>query len=151
MMLEYWNQPDATAAKFIGDWLVTGDTGARDEEGYFWFQGRDDDIISSGSYRIGPGDIEDCIIRHPAVLMVAVVGVPDPVRTEIVKAFVLPKPDVTPTPELAAEIQAFVRDRLAAYQYPREVEFVTELPLTATGKIMRKDLRNREIAKQREG
>ncbi len=83
-----------------------------------------------------------------SVLMVAVVGVPDPVRTEIVKAFVLPKPDVTPTAELAAEIQAFVRDRLAAYQYPREVEFVTELPLTATGKIMRKDLRNREIAKQ---
>ncbi len=149
MMLEYWNQPEATAAKFIGDWLVTGDSGARDEDGYFWFQGRDDDIISSGSYRIGPGDIEDCIIRHPAVLMVAVVGVPDPVRTEIVKAFVLPKPDVTPTAELAAEIQAFVRDRLAAYQYPREVEFVTELPLTATGKIMRKDLRNREIAKQR--
>jgi acetyl-CoA synthetase len=151
MMLEYWNQPEATAAKFIGEWLVTGDSGARDEEGYFWFQGRDDDIISSGSYRIGPGDIEDCIIRHPAVLMVAVVGVPDPVRTEIVKAFVLPKPGVTPTAELAKEIQAFVRDRLAAYQYPREVEFVTELPLTATGKIMRKDLRNREIAKQQGG
>ncbi|MGO4286403.1 AMP-binding enzyme [Bosea sp. TAB14] len=151
MMLEYWNQPEATAAKFIGDWLVTGDSGARDEDGYFWFQGRDDDIISSGSYRIGPGDIEDCIIRHPAVLMVAVIGVPDPVRTEIVKAFVLPKPDVAPTAELATEIQAFVRDRLAAYQYPREVEFVTELPLTATGKIMRKDLRNREIEKQRGG
>ena len=151
MMLEYWNQPEATAAKFIGDWLVTGDSGARDEEGYFWFQGRDDDLISSGSYRIGPGDIEDCIIRHPAVLMVAVVGVPDPVRTEIVKAFVLPKPNVTPTAELAAEIQAFVRDRLAAYQYPREVEFVTELPMTATGKIMRKDLRTREIAKRRDG
>jgi len=151
MMLEYWNQPDATAAKFVGDWLVTGDTGARDEEGYFWFQGRDDDIISSGSYRIGPGDIEDCIIRHPSVLMVAVVGVPDPVRTEIVKAFVLLKPEVTPSPALAAEIQAFVRDRLAAYQYPREVEFVTELPLTATGKIRRKDLRDREIEKQRGG
>ena len=149
MMLEYWNQPEATAAKFIGDWLVTGDTGARDAEGYFWFQGRDDDIISSGSYRIGPGDIEDCIIRHPAVLMVAVVGVPDPVRTEIVKAFVLPKPDVEPTPALAAEIQDFVKDRLAAYQYPRAVEFVAELPMTATGKIRRKDLRDREIEKQR--
>lgn len=148
MMLEYWNQPEATAGKFIGDWLVTGDTGARDEEGYFWFQGRDDDIISSGSYRIGPGDIEDCIIRHPAVLMVAVVGVPDPVRTEIVKAFVLPKPDIEPTPALAAEIQEFVKDRLAAYQYPRAVEFVAELPMTATGKIRRKDLRDREIARQ---
>lgn len=149
MMIEYWNQPEATAAKFIGDWLVTGDTGTRDEEGYFWFQGRDDDIISSGSYRIGPGDIEDCIMRHPAVLMVAVVGVPDPVRTEIVKAFVLPKPGIVPSAALAAEIQAVVRDRLAAYQYPREVEFVTELPMTATGKIRRKDLRDAEVAKQR--
>ncbi|KRE17015.1 AMP-dependent synthetase [Bosea sp. Root381] len=151
MMLEYWRQPEATAAKFAGDWLLTGDTGTCDEDGYFWFQGRDDDIISSGSYRIGPGDIEDCIIRHPAVLMVAVVGVPDPVRTEVVKAFVLPKPGVMPTEELAAEIQAFVRERLAAYQYPREVEFVTELPMTATGKIRRKDLRDMEAVRKREG
>jgi acetyl-CoA synthetase len=149
MMLEYWQQPEATAAKFIGDWLVTGDTGACDEDGYFWFQGRDDDIISSGSYRIGPGDIEDCIIRHPAVLMVAVVGSPDPVRTEIVKAFVLPKPDVAPSDALAAEIQEFVKARLAAYQYPREIEFVTELPMTATGKIRRKDLRDLEVERKR--
>lgn len=150
MMLEYWRQPDATAAKFVRDWLVTGDTGACDEEGYFWFQGRDDDIISSGSYRIGPGDIEDCIIRHPAVLMVAVIGSPDPVRTEVVKAFVLPKPGVTPSDALAAEIQDFVKARLAAYQYPREIEFVTELPMTATGKIRRKDLRDREIERKRD-
>lgn len=149
MMLEYWRQPEATAAKFIGDWLVTGDTGACDEDGYFWFQGRDDDIISSGSYRIGPGDIEDCVIRHPAVLMVAVVGSPDPVRTEIIKAFVLPKPGVAPTDALAAEIQEFVKARLAAYQYPREIEFVTELPMTATGKIRRKDLRDLEIERKR--
>ncbi|SEG53554.1 acyl-CoA synthetase [Bosea lathyri] len=149
MMLEYWRQPEATAAKFIGDWLVTGDTGARDEEGYFWFQGRDDDIISSGSYRIGPGDIEDCLIRHPAVLMVAVVGSPDPIRTEVVKAFVLPKPGIVPSDALAAEIQAFVRERLAAYQYPREIEFVTQLPMTATGKIRRKDLRDLEIERKR--
>ena len=148
MMLEYWRQPDETAAKFAGDWLLTGDTGTCDEDGYFWFQGRDDDIISSGSYRIGPGDIEDCIIRHPAVLMVAVVGVPDPVRTEVVKAFILPKPGVGPSDALAAEIQAFVRERLAAYQYPREVEFVMELPMTATGKIRRKDLRDREVARK---
>ncbi|WP_291829558.1 acyl-CoA synthetase [Bosea sp. (in: a-proteobacteria)] len=151
MMLEYWHQPEATAAKFIGDWFVTGDTGARDEQGYFWFQGRDDDIISSGSYRIGPGDIEDCIIRHPAVLMVAVIGVPDPIRTEAIKAFVLPMPGIAPSAALAAEIQAFVRDRLAAYQYPRHVEFVTELPMTATGKIRRKDLRDMEAARRREG
>jgi acetyl-CoA synthetase len=149
MMLEYWRQPEATAAKFTGDWLITGDTGACDEDGYFWFQGRDDDIISSGSYRIGPGDIEDCIIRHPAVLMVAVVGSPDPVRTEVVKAFVLPKPGIAPSDALAAEIQDFVKARLAAYQYPREIEFVTELPMTATGKIRRKDLRDMEVARKR--
>jgi acetyl-CoA synthetase len=151
MMLEYWRQPEATAAKFVGDWLVTGDTGACDAEGYFWFQGRDDDIISSGAYRIGPGDIEDCVIRHPAVLMVAVVGSPDPVRTEVVKAFVLPKPGYAPSDALAAEIQAFVRERLAAYQYPREIEFVTELPMTATGKIRRKDLRDLEVARKNAG
>ncbi|RDJ19741.1 AMP-dependent synthetase [Bosea caraganae] len=149
MMLEYWRQPEATAGKFVGDWLVTGDTGACDEDGYFWFQGRDDDLISSGSYRIGPGDIEDCIIRHSAVLMVAVVGSPDPVRTEVVKAFVLPKPDIAPSDALAAEIQDFVKARLAAYQYPREIEFVTELPMTATGKIRRKDLRDLEIERKR--
>lgn len=149
MMLEYWHQPEATAAKFVGDWLVTGDTGACDEDGYFWFQGRDDDIISSGSYRIGPGDIEDCIIRHSAVLMVAVIGSPDPVRTEIVKAFVLPKPGIAPSDALAVEIQDFVKARLAAYQYPREIEFVTELPMTATGKIRRKDLRDLEIERMR--
>lgn len=149
MMLEYWRQPEATAAKFIGDWLVTGDTGACDDQGYFWFKGRDDDIISSGSYRIGPGDIEDCIIRHPAVLMVAVIGSPDPVRTEVVKAFILPRPGIAASDALAAEIQGFVRERLAAYQYPREIEFVTELPMTATGKIMRKSLRDAEVARKR--
>lgn len=151
MMLGYWRQPEETAAKFAGDWLLTGDTGHCDEDGYLWFQGRDDDIISSGSYRIGPGDIEDCIIRHEAVLMVAVIGIPDPIRTEAVKAFVLPRPGIEPSATLAAEIQAFVRDRLAAYQYPRHVEFVTELPMTATGKIRRKDLREMEAAKARAG
>ncbi len=148
MMLGYWRQPEATAAKFVVDWLVTGDTGACDEDGHFWFQGRDDDIISSGSYRIGPGDIEDCIIRHPAVLMVAVIGSPDPVRTEVVKAFVLPKPGIVPSDALAAEIQDFVKTRLASYQYPREIAFVTELPMTATGKIRRKDLRDQERARK---
>ena len=151
MMLGYWNQPEATAQKFVGDWMVTGDTGACDADGYFWFQGRDDDIISSGSYRIGPGDIEDCIIRHPAVLMVAVIGVPDPVRTEIIKAFVVLKPGQAGSPALSAEIQAFVRERLAAYQYPREVEFVDALPLTPTGKIRRRDLREMEVERLRKG
>ena len=149
-MLGYWRDPAATAAKHAGDWLLTGDIGVQDEDGYFWFHGRDDDLISSGAYRIGPTDIEDCIIRHPAVLLVAVVGSPDPVRGEVVKAFVLPRPDAEPGEALAQEIQALVRERLAAYQYPREIEFVNELPLTATGKIRRNVLREIDRARKRQ-
>ena len=93
MFLEYWNNPDATRDKFIGEWMVTGDQGLMDEDGYFHFVGRDDDIITSASYRIGPGEIEDCLIRHPAVALAAAVGKPDPLRTEIVKAFIVLKPD----------------------------------------------------------
>ena len=95
MFLEYWNRPDATRDKFIGDWMTTGDQGVVDDEGYITFVGRDDDVITSAGYRIGPGEIEDCLIRHPAVALAAVVGKPDPVRTEIVKAFVVLKPGVT--------------------------------------------------------
>ncbi|GFZ99138.1 acetyl-CoA synthetase [Elstera cyanobacteriorum] len=143
MFLGYWNNPQATAAKFIGDWLLTGDQGAIDEEGYIHFVGRDDDVITSGGYRIGPGEIEDCLLKHPAVSLVAVVGKPDPVRTEIVKAFIVLKPGVAETPALTAELQDFVRQRLAAHEYPREIAFVPDLPMTATGKIIRKDLRAR--------
>jgi acetyl-CoA synthetase len=142
--LGYWNMPEATADKYSGDWLLTGDLGVKDPDGYFWFKGREDDLISSGGYRIGPTDIEDCIIRHPAVLMVAVIGSPDKVRGEIVKAFVVPRPNVDPDAALARDIQDFVRDKLAAYQYPREVAFVDALPLTATGKIRRRDLRDED-------
>ena len=141
MFIEYWRQPEATAAKFAGDWCLTGDIGVKDEGGYFWYKGREDDLIGSGGYRIGPTDIEDCILGHPAVLLVAVVGVPDPIRGQIVKAFIVPRPGTAAGPKLADEIQAFVRDRLAAYQYPRAVEFVDSLPMTATGKIMRRKLR----------
>jgi acetyl-CoA synthetase len=143
MFVEYWRQPEATAAKFAGNWCLTGDIGIKDEDGYFWYKGREDDLISSGGYRIGPTDIEDCILAHPAVLLVAVVGAPDPIRGEIVKAFIVPRPGISAEPKLAGEIQAFVRDRLAAYQYPRAVEFVDSLPMTATGKIMRRELRQR--------
>ena len=143
MFLGYWNKPTATAEKFAGDWLLTGDQGRRDEDGYFWFVGRDDDVITSGGYRIGPGEIEDCLIKHPAVAMAAVVGVPDPVRTEVVKAFVVVKPERTADPTLATELQDFVKSRLAAHEYPRRIEFVDTLPLTATGKIIRKELRAR--------
>ncbi|MEE9210256.1 MAG: acyl-CoA synthetase [Kiloniellales bacterium] len=144
MFLEYWNDPAATEKKFAGDWLLTGDTGARDPDGYFRFLGRADDVISSGGYRIGPGEVEDCLIRHPAVAMAAVIGVPDALRGQRVKAFLVLVEGVEPGPALAAEIQTFVKTRLAAHEYPRDVEFVETLPLTATGKIIRKDLRARE-------
>ena len=143
MFLGYWDRIDATRDKFAGDWLRTGDRGWADEDGYFWYQARNDDLITSGSYRIGPGEIEDCLIRHPAVAMAAVVGVPDPVRTQIVKAFVVLVPGVTGTPALTAEIQDFVRTRLAAHEYPREIEYLDALPMTATGKVMRRELRAR--------
>ncbi len=144
MFLEYWNNPEATRAKFAGDWLLSGDTGRRDDDGYFRFVGREDDVITSAGYRIGPGEVEDCLLKHPAVAMAAVIGVPDPIRTERVKAFVVLDEGAEPSETLAAEIQGFVRTRLAAHESPREVEFVDGLPLTTTGKIMRKDLRARE-------
>jgi acetyl-CoA synthetase len=141
MFLGYWNNPDATAAKFAGDYLLTGDLAQQDEEGYLWFAGRSDDLITSAGYRIGPGEIEDCLLRHPAVSMAAVAGIPDPVRTEAVKAWIVLRPDYPASPALAAEIQDFVKARLAAHEYPRHVAFVAELPMTATGKIIRKALR----------
>jgi acetyl-CoA synthetase len=141
MFLEYWKNPEATRNKFIGDWLLTGDMAKKDEDGYFWFNGRKDDVITSSGYRIGPAEIEDCLMRHPAVAMVAVIGSPDELRTEIVKAFVVPKAEVRPGPEIAEDIKAFVKKRLAAHEYPRKVEFINELPMTATGKIMRRELK----------
>jgi acetyl-CoA synthetase len=141
MFLEYWKKPEATREKFIGDWMTTGDTGVADEEHYVRFTGRLDDIITSAGYRIGPTEIEDCLIKHPAVALAAVVGKPDPLRTEIVKAFVVLKDGYTASDALAAEIQFFVRDRLSAHEYPREVAFRASLPLTTTGKIIRRQLR----------
>jgi acetyl-CoA synthetase len=144
MFLEYWQNPKATNKKFINDWLLTGDLAKKDEDGYLWFNSRTDDVITSAGYRIGPAEIEDCLMKHPAVAMVAVVGIPDELRTEIVKAFVVPKADVTPGSEITDDIKAFVKKRLAAHEYPREVEFVNELPMTATGKIMRRELKKLE-------
>ncbi|MBM3511512.1 MAG: AMP-binding protein [Alphaproteobacteria bacterium] len=148
MLIGYWNNPDATRKKYAREWLLTGDLGAMDEDGYFWFKGRADDVITSGGYRIGPGEIEDTLLKHPAVAVAAAVGVPDAIRTELVKAFIVPKPGVVPTDALAAEIQRWVRERLAAHEYPRLIEFVTEMPMTATGKVMRRVLRTCEIEKQ---
>jgi acetyl-CoA synthetase len=148
MFLEYWQNPEATRSKFIGDWLLTGDLAKKDADGYFWFNGRKDDIITSAGYRIGPAEIEDCLMKHPAVALVAVVGIPDEMRTEIIKAFVVPKADVIPGPDVAEDIKIFVKTRLAAHEYPREVEFVDELPMTATGKIMRRELRKLEMQRK---
>lgn len=141
MFLGYWNNPAATAAKFIGDWMTTGDEGVQDEDGYVRFIGRDDDVITSSGYRIGPGEIEDCLLRHPAVALAAAVGKPDALRTEIVKAFVVLKPGRSGSSALVSELQNFVRARLAAHEYPREIAFRDELPMTTTGKIIRRLLR----------
>jgi acetyl-CoA synthetase len=141
MFLRYWNNDEATAKKFIGDWMTTGDQAVVDEEGYISFVGRDDDVITSAGYRIGPGEIEDCLLRHPAVALAAAVGKPDELRTEIVKVFVVPKAGFAPSEALAADIQGFVREKLSAHEYPREIAFRPDLPMTTTGKVIRRILR----------
>ena len=142
MFLEYWGRPEATAQKFIGDWMITGDQGTVDDEGYITFVGRDDDVITSSGYRIGPGEIEDCLIKHPAVALAAVVGKPDAVRTEIVKAFIVLKSGYQGSDALAGEVREFVKTKLSAHEYPREVSFIKEMPMTTTGKIIRRLLRD---------
>ncbi len=142
MMLEYWNNPAATAEKFRGDWLVTGDRGVI-EDGFIRFVGREDDVITSGGYRIGPAEIEDCLLTHEAVATVGVVGKPDPVRTEIVKAYIVLKQGFSAT---EAELQDWVKTRLAGYSYPREIAFLEALPMTVTGKVIRKELKARAAA-----
>ena len=141
MFLEYWKNPQATKDKFIGSWLRTGDYGRKDADGYFWFCGRQDDLIESGGYRIGPGEVEACLMTHKAVALVGVIGVPDPVRGEIVKAFILPKKGVTLDKALEDSLQEHVKTRLEAHAYPREVAFLKEMPRTKTGKILKHELR----------
>ena len=143
MLLEYWGKPEATRDKFAGDWLLTGDLGRCDEDGYYWYMSRADDVITSAGYRIGPGEIEDALNGHPAVAMSAVIGVPDPVRTEAIHAFVVLRPGHAPSGELAEAIRDSVRTRLARHECPREIDFIDALPLTTTGKIMRRELRQR--------
>ncbi len=146
--LGYWENDEATRAKMRGEWFLTGDVGYRDAEGYLWFVGRQDDVISSAGYRIGPGEIEDCLIRHPAVAQAAVVGVPDELRGQIIKAFIVPATGVVPDDALTADIQRQVKQQLAAYEYPRAIEYIEALPLTTTGKVKRNELRQRELEKQ---
>ncbi|RNF34096.1 AMP-binding protein [Paracoccus methylarcula] len=150
MMLEYWNRPDATAEKFRGDWLVTGDRGVI-EDGYIRFVGRDDDVITSAGYRIGPSEIEDCLLKHPAVAQAGVIGKPDPVRTEIVKAYIVLRDKFYPSDELARELQSHAKRFSAAHSYPREIAFLDALPMTVTGKVMRRELRQLAIAENEEG
>jgi len=145
--LEYWKNPNATKEKFIGDWATTGDQGRMDEDGYLWYQGRSDDVIKSSGYRIGPAEIESCLVKHPAVANAAVIGKPDEARGAIVKAFVVLQSGYDKSEALIEEIQKHVRGRLAPYEYPREIEFLDALPMTTTGKVQRKELRKREEAK----
>ena len=151
--LGYWNRDDATCAKFTGDpddsWCRTGDSAAMDDDGYLWYQGRSDDVFKSAGYRIGPSEIENCLVKHAAVANAAVVPKPDAERGALVKAYVVLAAGHAPSDELARELQAHVRSRLAPYEYPKEIEFIDALPMTTTGKVQRRLLRLREAEKAR--
>lgn len=148
---EYWKNPEATRAVWRGEWYITGDRAYRDDEGYFWFVGRADDVIISAGYRIGPFEVENALLEHPAVLESAAVGSPDPIRGSIVKAFVKLRADASAGPHLARELQEHVKRVTAPYKYPREIEFVDELPKTVSGKIRRVELREREARREKPG
>ena len=138
---EYWRNPSEAAAHFRGDWYLTGDRATRDADGYFWFIGRKDDVIKSSGYRIGPFEVESALLEHPAVLEVAVIGQPDALRGQIVKACVVLRPEAVASDELKVELQSHCKRLIAAYKYPREIEFVPELPKTTSGKTRRVELR----------
>jgi acetyl-CoA synthetase len=158
--LGYWNNEAATKAKFTGDWCRTGDLAVRDEDGYLWYQGRADDVFKAAGYRIGPGEIENCLVKHPAVANAAVVPKPDRERGAVVKAYVVLSPQALAErgkaqgaaydEQLVAQLQAHVRGRLAPYEYPKEIEFIDQLPMTTTGKVQRRVLRLREEERARQ-
>ncbi len=143
LFLEYWRNPTATAAKYTGDWCRTGDLARRDGDGHLWYQGRADDVFKSAGYRIGPSEIENCLVKHQAVANAAVIGRPDAERTNIVKAFIVLQPGFAPSAALEEELRQHVRGKLAPYEYPKEIEFVDALPMTTTGKVQRAVLRGR--------
>jgi len=159
--LGYWKNEGATRAKFTGDWCRTGDLATRDADGYLWYQGRADDVFKAAGYRIGPSEIENCLVKHPAVINAAVVPRPDRERGAVVKAFVVLSPDFAAERErsapgcaefdarLVAQLQAHVRGKLAPYEYPKEIEFIAALPMTTTGKVQRRVLRLQEEEKAR--
>jgi acetyl-CoA synthetase/medium-chain acyl-CoA synthetase len=144
MFQEYWKNPEATVKCHRGDWYITGDRASMDEEGYLWFVGRADDVINSASYRIGPFEVESALVEHAAVAEAAVIGKADALRGEIVKAFVVLAPGHTASDTLATELQDHVKTVTAPYKYPREIEFVADLPKTISGKIRRTELRQME-------
>jgi acetyl-CoA synthetase/medium-chain acyl-CoA synthetase len=141
IFMEYWKAPEETADRFRGDWYLTGDRATRDADGYFWFIGRKDDVIKSSGYRIGPFEVESALVAHPAVLDAAVVGKPDELRGQIVKAFVVLRPGHEPVEATQRDLQAHCKGLVAPYKYPREIEFVAELPKTISGKTRRFELR----------
>ncbi|MCP4296380.1 MAG: AMP-binding protein [Proteobacteria bacterium] len=147
--LNYWNNPKATRDKFCDSWALSGDLGVKDDEGYIWFKGRKDDVINSAGYRIGPAEIEEQLIKHPAVALAAVVPSPDEIRGSVVKAFISLADGVEESTELKKEIQQFVKKNLSAHEYPREIEVIKEFPMTTTKKIKRRDLRLREEKRKR--
>jgi acetyl-CoA synthetase/medium-chain acyl-CoA synthetase len=142
----YYRNEQATASAYRNGWYLTGDRARVDDDGYFWFVGRADDVITSSAYRIGPFDIEHALLEHPAVVESAAIGKPDPMRGEIVKAFVVLAEGYSPSDELRHELQQHVKQATAPYKYPREIEFVASLPKTISGKIRRIELRKREQA-----
>jgi acetyl-CoA synthetase len=147
--LEYFGNPEGTRNKFTGEWCRTGDVAVADADGYLWYQGRADDMFKAAGYRIGPSEIENCLVRHPAVANAAVVPSPDDVRGNVVKAFVVLAAGHAPSPSLEADLAQHVRKHLAPYEYPKEIEFIDALPMTTTGKVQRKVLRERELARKR--
>jgi acetyl-CoA synthetase len=147
LMKEYWKDAAAMAGKFAGRWMMTGDCGTMDDDGNVYFLGRADDVIKSSGYRIGPDEVEGALMEHPAVASCAVIGAPDPGRGQMVKALVKLHPGRTPSPEIATQLQEQVRARVGGHAYPRQIEFVDDFPMTATGKIKRKVLRDREAAR----
>jgi acetyl-CoA synthetase len=161
--LGYWKNPDATRRKFTGGWCRTGDLATRDEQGYLWYQGRADDVFKAAGYRIGPSEIENCLVKHPAVANAAVVPKPDAERGALVKAYVVLAPDALQArasaprgaeafdAQLVSELQSHVRGKLAPYEYPKEIEFIEALPMTTTGKVQRRLLRLREEERARAG
>jgi acetyl-CoA synthetase len=147
--LEYFRNPEGTRSKFTGEWCRTGDVVTVDEEGYFWYQGRADDVFKVAAYRVGPSEIENCLVKHPAVANAAVVPSPDETRGNVVKAFIVLASGHAPSKALEDDIQQHVRKFLAPYEYPKEIEFIDALPMTTTGKVQRKVLREREAARKR--